>query len=62
MGGKNMNEKINNKNNNMTMRLQKLVKKRKTDKVVIKAGTLKRPTRSTGGSIEDYAPSYSDNT
>ena len=53
---------MNNKpNNNMTSKLQKLVKKRKIEKVVIKAGSIKRP-RYSSGSTEDYYPSYSNNT
>ena len=51
---------MNNKPNNMTVKLQKLVKKRKTDTVVIKAGSIKRPAKSSSGSMEDYYPSYAE--
>ena len=54
-----MDEKINNKSNNMTKKLQKLVKKRKKEVVVIKAGSIKRHARSSG-SMEDYYPSYAE--
>ena len=58
-GGKKMGEKINNKPNNMTGKLQKLVKKRKREVVVIKAGSIKRHARSSG-SMEDYYSSYAE--
>ena len=54
-----MDEKNNNKPNNMTRKLQKLVKKRKREVVVIKAGSIKRHARSSG-SMEDYYPSYAE--
>ena len=50
------------KQNNITAKLQNLVKKRKTTVVVIKAGSIKNARRSSdGGFGEDYYPSYSDN-
>ena len=50
------------KQNNITAKLQNLVKKRKTTVVVIKAGSIKNVRRnSDGGFGEDYYPSYSDN-
>ena len=55
-----MDEKINNKHDNkMTEKLQKLVKKRKREVVVIKAGSIKKHARSSG-SVEDYYPSYAE--
>ena len=51
---------MNNKLNNTTVKLQKLVKKRKRETVVIKAGSIKRPAKSSTGSIEDYYPSYAE--
>lgn len=47
-----------NKQNKMTSRLQKLVKKRKTPKVVIKAGTVRFTSRKSSNSPDsDYYPS-----
>ena len=49
---------MKNKQNKATLRLQKLVKKRKTPKVVIKAGTVRfTPKRSSGSPSSDYYPS-----
>jgi hypothetical protein len=49
------------KQNNITAKLQNLVKKRKTTVVVIKAGSIKNVRRNSGDSFgEDYYPSYSD--
>ena len=44
----------------MTGKLQKLVKKRKTEPVIIKAGSIKNKQRGHSGSIEDYYPSYAE--
>lgn len=50
------------KRNNITAKLQNLVKKRKTTVVVIKAGPIKNVRRNSDGSFgEDYYLSYSDN-
>ncbi|MCK4902011.1 MAG: hypothetical protein KAS76_01540 [Thermoplasmatales archaeon] len=54
-----MDEKVNNKHPDMTTKLQKLVKKRKREVVVTKAGSIKRHARSSG-SMEDYCPSYAE--
>ena len=49
---------MKNKQNNTTSRLQKLVKKRKTPKVVIKAGSIKFYSRnSTSSEDGEYYPS-----
>ena len=49
------------KQNNITAKLQNLVKKRKTTIVVIKAGSIKNVRRNSENSLgEDYYPSYSD--
>jgi len=48
---------MKNKQNNVTLKLQKLVKKRKTPKVVIKAGTVKFYSKNSSGSDSDYYPS-----
>jgi hypothetical protein len=48
---------MKNKQNKMTERLQKLVKKRKTPKVVIKAGTVRFTQRRSSSSPDsDYYP------
>jgi len=48
---------MKNKQKYMTQKLQKLVKKRKTPKVVIKAGSIKFISRNSRGSETDYIPS-----
>lgn len=58
-GGKRMDEKIGSKHNDTTTKLQKLVKKRKREIVIIKAGSIKRPNRSSC-SVDDYYPSYAE--
>ncbi len=45
----------------VTERLQKLVKKRKTPLVVIKAGSIKFITRKSGDSDGEYIPSSFSN-
>ena len=59
LGGKKMGEKVNNKHPDMTTKLQKLVKKRKREVIVVKAGSVKRHARSSG-SMENYYPSYAE--
>ena len=54
-----MDEKVNNKHPDMTTKLQKLVKKRKREVIVVKAGSVKRHARSSG-SMENYYPSYAE--
>lgn len=44
---------------NITKKLQNLVKKKKRDVIVIKAGSIKTST-SNSSSTEDYYPSLSD--
>ena len=44
----------------ITKKLQDLVKKRKTNIVLIKAGSIKTSTSNSGSSSEDYYPSSSD--
>ena len=51
-------EKINVKGT--TKKLQNLVKKKKTQIIVIKAGSIKTSTHSSGTSSEAYYPSYSN--
>ena len=54
---------MNNKSNGITTKLQKLVKKRKTALVVIKAGSIKNIARTTSGSSSfegEYYPSYDE--
>jgi len=49
---------MKNKQNKITERLQKLVKKRKTPKVVIKAGTVRfTPRKSSSSPDTEYYPS-----
>jgi len=57
-GAKNM----KNKQKTNTERLQKLVKKRKTPKVVIKAGSIKFINRNSNSSDTEYMPSSFYNT
>ena len=53
---------MDKKHNNVTEKLQKLVKKRKTTLVVIKAGSIKNVTRTSSSSFEgEYYPSYNEN-
>ena len=52
---------MNNKQNNITAKLQNLVKKRKKTLVVIKAGSVKNYRRTSGSSFgEEYYPSYNE--
>ena len=49
---------MNNKQQNITTKLQNLVKRKKTPIVVTKAGSVKKASRSSGSSFEgDYYPS-----
>ena len=53
---------MKNKNENVTVRLKNLVKKKNMTTVVYKAGSVKRNSRSRqSGSFDDYYPSYSKN-
>lgn len=49
-----------NKNQNITTKLQNLVKKKHTPVVVIKAGSIKKKSSSDSGFESDYFPTYSD--
>ena len=48
---------MKNKQNKMTLKLQKLVKKRKTPKVVIKAGSVRFYSKNSSSSDSEYYPS-----
>lgn len=53
---------MDTKQNNITAKLQNLVKKRKRTLVVIKAGSIKNVRRTSGSSFgEDYYPSHNEN-
>jgi len=52
---------MNNQQNNITAKLQNLVKKRKRTVVVIKAGSIKNVRRASSSSFEgEYYPSYNE--
>ena len=48
---------MKNKQKKVTSKLQKLVKKRKTPKVVIKAGSVRYSRKSSSSPASDYYPS-----
>lgn len=52
---------MRNEQNNITAKLQNLIKKRKTTVVVIKAGSIKNVRRTSNSSFgEDYYPSHDE--
>jgi hypothetical protein len=54
-------KQIKKQQNNITAKLQDLVKKRKRTLVVIKAGSIKNNRRTSSSSFEgDYYPSYTE--